>query len=562
MNLLDREMELNYREITCKRSVAGAAFAQGIQEYSFSVSGKNAWIPSLSYFVIQAELKVNARTARLNSGVAPVAGGVPISPAVPRVPYLSDEVTFSDHFGSCLYNNCFFRAGNSDVSTIMQYVPQAAVLKSRLDKSGAWSQRVGRFLNQDDSDFTRRLNKVCLDGTYHEDGLKVSKTTNQRVLLTTAGAPVVLNTVASASAAYTASTGVLLFAGAAPVNALVSAIAAGDLITLVSVTGPVFKVIAVLSATTCLVSPINAANVDVAASAIIDDLAPADPRCGFNNIQMIFQPSIGIMNHSQPLSGGDFRFDLNPNPNFAIAGIQSNYNLQPGTDYTLNIVNVLLYIATIKTDVSPTGIIPLSLLEMQVINKSLSGLAQGGTVNLDFTVPPSTLGLTAFIQSSRAGTNTTQPPTQFYSGSNALNNINDANIANNVQFIQMTYGNVSKTQTLYSSQYQPLSTGLITDNGTNYNIQRWLQSISYSGKISSEGGCEDHNQFLDRGWYAYMDFSRDRSDTSSYLNVQIGFNNPQNIDPSDQLFIVAHYSRQAEIQYENGYIVQVVSVNR
>jgi hypothetical protein len=144
-----------------------------------------------------------------------------------------------------------------------------------------------------------------------------------------------------------AATGVLLFAGTAPVNALVSAIAVGDLITLVSVTGPVFKVVCVLTATTCVVSPVNVANVDVAASAIIDDLAPADPRCGFNNIQMIFQPSIGIMNHSQPLSGGDFRFDLNPNPNYAIAGIQSNYALQSGVDYNLTSINVLVYVCQI-----------------------------------------------------------------------------------------------------------------------------------------------------------------------------------------------------------------------
>lgn len=560
MNLQDRELEVNFREITCKRSVARDAFAQGVQDFDFSVSGNHAFIPSLSYFVIQATLTTNVRTAPINSGVAPTAGGVPLSPAIPRVPYMSDELTYADHFGSCLYNNCFFRAGNSDVSTIMQYIPQAAVLKTRLDKSGAWTKYVGRDLMQDDADITRRFNKVSLDGTFHEDGIN-TKNFNQRALLQTSGAPSPL-LAAGSLAAYVASTGVLTFSGASLVNALVSAIAEGDQIQLVSAAGPIYQVVSVLTATTLLVRPLNTANVDQAASQIFQDLAPADPRCGFNTTQIVFQPPLGIFSTVNPISGGDFKVTLNPNPNYATAGIQSNYALQSGVDYNLTINNVLFYVCQIRSQVSPSGIIPMSLLEMQVVNKSLSGIGNGGTQNIDFTVPPSTLALTVFVQSTRAGTTTTLAPTQFYSASNQLNNISDANIVNNIQFIQVTYGSVTKTQTLYSSAYQPLSTGLINDQGINYNIQRWLQSIQYSGIITNDGGAESHQNFLDRGNYWHFDFSRDKNDTSSYVNVQLSFNNTQTIDPSDQLFVVAHYSRQAEIQYENGFITAVTTVNR
>ena len=54
MNLQDRDVELNWREVTCKRSVQDDNFARGIQDFDFSVSGKNAFIPSLSYFLIDA----------------------------------------------------------------------------------------------------------------------------------------------------------------------------------------------------------------------------------------------------------------------------------------------------------------------------------------------------------------------------------------------------------------------------------------------------------------------------------------------------------------------------
>jgi hypothetical protein len=352
----------------------------------------------------------------------------------------------------------------------------------------------------------------------------------------------------------------------------------------------IFKVIDALSATELLVEILNqpnpAADLLPAAPTFLRSCeAPADPRCGFNRMQVVFQPPLGIFSTVNPITGGDFKITLNPNPNYKVAGVQSNFNLTPEVDYDLVIENVLFYACQIRADVSPTGIIPLSLLEMSVLNKSLSGMSAGASQNIDFTVPPSTLALTVFVQTTRCGNSTLYSPTQFVAtGKNQSGVIqypqstSNTNIVNNIQYIQVTYGSVTKTQTLYSSEYLPLldsatpvslveavpGTRAITANGTNFNIQRWLQSIQYSGKITSEGGTESDQNYLDRGNYWHFDFSRDKNDTSSYVNVQLAFNDYGGfeIDSADQLFVVAHYSRQAEIQYENGFITQVISVNR
>lgn len=589
MNLQDRELELNFREITCKRGVQGDTFAGGVQDFDFSVSGKHAFIPSLSYFVITSKLTVATRSSPIQKNVDPTTGVLNTTTSAKvgskyRMPYLSDQITYADHFGSCLYNNCFFRAGNSDVSTISQYIPQAAVLKTRLDKSGAWTKYCGRDLSFDDPDFTRRCHKVSLDGTFHEDGLTVQLAQKVRPMLNTAGGsvPYISSTVIPPSAlvnnaTFTQLSSVLQINPAAtdtnPMNALVTAVAPGDIIECYvdAVTANrVFKVINVISATQILVEPINfISGATDGPHPILAVYAPADTRCGFNQIQTVFQPPLGIFSTVNPISGGDFKITLNPNPNFQVAGIQANCTgLVAGIDYKLEIQNVLFYACQIRADVSPTGIIPLSLLEMSVLNKSLSGMGQGSTQNLDFTVPPSTLALTVFVQSTKAGTSNIYPPTQFYSASSTDPNLlqDPYNIVNNIQYIQVTYGSVTKTQTLYSSSYIPpdFSTNKneIEQTGTNFNIQRWLQSIQYSGKITSDGGAESHPNFLDRGNYWHFDFSRDKNDTSSYVNVQLSFNPVSEVGPTDQLFIVAHYSRQAEIQYENGFITQVVSVNR
>ena len=48
--------ELIYREISCQKSVDGSNFAQGVQDYSFSMGQPTGWIPSRSYFRIEMTL--------------------------------------------------------------------------------------------------------------------------------------------------------------------------------------------------------------------------------------------------------------------------------------------------------------------------------------------------------------------------------------------------------------------------------------------------------------------------------------------------------------------------
>lgn len=611
MNLQDRELELNWREVTCKRAVQGTNFDRGIQDFDFSVSGKNAFIPSLSYFVIDATIQVRKTKVpvfvdNINNVPTPEkAAQIGVDSGFRR-PSVADGVAFADHFGSTLYNNAFFRAGNSDVSLITQYIPQAGVLKSRLDKSFAWSKSIGRIVTHDDADFERRRQYVSLDGKFHDDGLKPLQYT-ERVVLSSLGVPP--TGVSASNWAYNAVTNQLTFDMVADsvssANLYTTGVAVGDTIQILTnedlTTNYYFQINDIVSqplyspTTFALfaggapalkfvykVTPVRCTTVDTfgASLASFKIWAAHDPACGFNSTQIMFQPPIGIFSEANAISGGDFKISLNPSPNYQINGVQSLRSLTPYIsdnalgDFKLIINDVKFYVATIKSDVSPTGVIPLSLVEMAVLNKTMN--SGSGSQNLDFTVPPSTLAITVFVQGSNAGTTTTIPSTKFYfqgergdaTSSTNVNGISDAlvdNSANNLQQIQVTYGSITKTQTLYNSAFYN-----VVSEGVNKNIQRFLQSVQYSGKIVSEGGSECQPQYLERGNYWHFDFSKDKNDTSSYVNVQLGFSNPSASAPLGQarigegqnLFIVAHYSRQCEISYENGFITQVISVNR
>lgn len=597
MNLQDRDVELTWRQITCQRTVAGDVFSRGIQDFDFSVSGKNAFIPSLSYFIIEVDLSVvptNAPRIVLgynNGGVVDIAA-LPAGALPLRRPALADGIALADHFGSTLYNNAYFRAGNSDVSFIQQFIPQAGVVKSRLDKSFAWTKSIGRSVMMDDPDFERRRNYISLDGVFHDDGLKPKQYDRRRLLTNTYADASTFN----AGVAFSVVTGLLTITPSNTVcNPMITGIRTGDILVVgvttdsgagtapanespyyFQVTVPETNFIlntAQNGAVSFLVTPLKPTlNIDAGSNAgLIACQVAHDPACGTNRVQVVYQPPIGIFSEANPISGGDFKVVLNPSPNFATAGVQSLSPLrayQEGLreyDYKLDIRNVFFYVCQIKSDVSPTGIIPISLIEMAVLNKNMNPAA---SQSLDFTVPPSTLAITVFVQAGVAGTTTCLPSTKFLladidaAGTLAPNTFTElpivscqANASNDVQSIQVTYGSVTKTQTLYTSQYRNNST-----EGVNYNIQRFLQSQQYSQKIISEGGSESHPQFLERGNMWHFDFSKDKNDTSSYVSVNIAF--PQNVPAGSVLFIVAHYSRQCEISYENGFVTQVVSVNR
>lgn len=516
------ELELNWREVTCKRSVQGNNFEQGIQDYDFSVSGKNAWIPAYTYF--RAEIEIT----KLNGNIS-------------SIPLVEDNIALSDCVGNCLYNNTFFKAGGQSVSDIQQYIPQAAALKNRLDGSGAWLSHVGRDMTFCDSDFTRRRDKTALNGTYHEDGL-IDRTVAGVVIPTDTGA---------GTFAYAAATKLITAVG---LSYILTGVKPGDLIRFTNPAGMIVRVNRVVSATVLVCTPINFGDGGDVNSGAPDAgaviIRQPDPRNGKNTRFVHFQPPIGIFDVHNGLGSGDFKFQLNPNSNYKRACLESlgnaglvpgaNASLAPGVDYDITIKNVFLYICLIKKDIKPSGITMMSLKEMQVLNKTFSNNG-----SLDFTVPPSTYAITVFVQGSTAGSDTRLPPTKF----KTLNRGDE-----NLKSIQVTYGSVSKPSTLYESEYT---------SSKNLMIQRWVQSQYHSKKLNNPGGCENFNNFMDRGAYYHFDFQRDKMDTSTYVNIQINYDSPLYTPPESPpyLFCVAHYTKSVKMEYENGYITQVVTAN-
>jgi len=106
----------------------------------------SCWIPSKSYFRITLKLS--------NSSDATGTGAQPT---------VSNQLAFADNMAACLYNNAYFKAGGQDVSSIVNYIPQAAALLHRTSKSRSWLNSIGKSAYMMNADFQERVAVTASD---------------------------------------------------------------------------------------------------------------------------------------------------------------------------------------------------------------------------------------------------------------------------------------------------------------------------------------------------------------------------------------------------------------
>jgi hypothetical protein len=272
-----------------------------------------------------------------------------------------------------------------------------------------------------------------------------------------------------------------------------------------------------------------------------DDLAqyPENNDPDENVVYVLFQPPIGIMEHSKPMASGDYRFQFNPNSSYKKACVESVVAAQiPGTDYEFAVESMELYICTEMMDVSPSGTDSLNLMEHQVQSKTLGA---AGDKNFDFTIPPSTKAISVFVQSGDAGKNTLVPSSNFRC---------KANEEKTLSSIQLTYANITKPPTRWSSEYN-IATGV------KKLQQRYLDTQIESSQAFSSGGCQTIQQWLDDGVLLHYSWIRDANDRSTQLQLQVDYSSAE---ADSNIFVIAHYTRSVDIEVTNGYVSQVTSV--
>ena len=413
----------------------------------------------------------------------------------------------------------YFKANEQDVSSIVNYIPQASALLQRTSKSGAWLNSIGKSAYMMNSDFQERVNITASD-----DLLSVA---SQQDYVAAGG----YNGLGAVTVA--AATGIVTTTAAN--TTLLNLLAIGD--TLV-VGGNHFKVLTAatdIAGTAMTVSPfLSTAGV---ISGVVYGLKMKRRDGGSRNtVFVMFQPPLGIFQHNEPMGTGDYRFSLNPNSNYKKACVESpRLGLVPGVDFDFTVQDVKFYFATVKTEI-PQSITNLALVEMLVQTKPATA-----TQTYEFTVPSSMLSLCFFVQSGDAGSNTQSSPTLFKCKNGSQNLL---------ESLQITYANMTKPSTRWTSSYA---------DGINKFQQRYIDDLTECRLIESDGGAESLGEWIQRGPYYFYSFNRDREDKSTQVQLSMQFTN---LEANAQMFLVSMYSRVTEITVDQGIIQSVRSLNR
>lgn len=494
-------LEANRQQVPCKKTVSGTSFPQGVQNYDFSCSGRYGWIPSKSYFRV---------------GIKATMG----SAGTDR-PVVQDSFAFADNPCAGLYDNVYVRAGGADISSITSFAAQGHQIKARLTKSRAWLHGVGRSAYGMNADFSDRVNAISSNGTSTEEYV------NSLV------API--STLNRAATISVANTGV--------VTGTNTTFLASDVGKTLYAAGRPFEITVVTNETSISVAvpqtvKFTAPIAGTYANSWISSLPTATNESEkANTVYFMYVPPVGIFDADIVLGSGEYRVQLNPNSRYKTAIVQSLTAKTAGTDYDINIQSVEFYPYIVKTDMPATQIEKLFLNEMHLQTKSLSS----GQSILDFTVPPSTMAISVFIQAAASGSDTRLPITLF-------SNLSDAD--KELTEIQISYANTTKPTTNWTSDYNYTT-------GINLLQQRYIDVMIDSGLYYSEGGSDSLEEFKKRGLIcAHYSFERDAKDRSTNVQLRITFDATATLTNTNA-FIVAHYNNVVEITQTDGRVTNV-----
>jgi hypothetical protein len=479
-----------YRQVTPDRTLTSDNFKNGEIIYRFSVSGNSWWIPSKSYMGLRSKMYITGTTQpSLASDIAPAPG-----------------------FTGCLFSQAEMRLNDQPLSRINSFLPQVDAIKTRIFKSKAWRDSIGKSTNFWETNFERRRASIVSNLVVDED-----EPVEQKIALT--GATIAISTAGVLTGDATA--------------LLSTELAINDVIVVNGIKYQVITAPTDATGTTSVVAPHP--SVAVPANANFYKVVSRKPTTGrqqANLIETVWQPPLSIFDITTPLPPGNYSLHLTPNQsNYKNACFESKLGALTTQDV---IVENMYFNACIVDGVNPPDDFEyyLDLEEIAVVPKELSTTT--GEQVLDFSVAPTTYALSVAVQEKKAGSDTRFPPTKF-----VLQNSEEKKLSQ----MRLTYAG----QTQPSPDMQ-VSYGSGTDHLTKMYVNTVINANGYD-----YGVLESKKEYLDMGWFQHYTFLKPSGDASSRVDLAITVENPTEANA----LLFSHHSKVAHIVYKNRQVETV-----
>lgn len=502
-----------YDQTAPTREVTGANFPNGSISFKWdNLGGTKHWLPSRSYIRLRLQIKNGAGTAQLRQ---------------------TDNIAPAMDLCSTLFQSCEFRIQDKTVARVSDFVPQIDALETRLNKSSSWLKGIGKSSNFWDSSFKLRQVDLTSDG-------KVSGVTEDVSTIPNGG-------LVGGTAECKAATGVVTFANAQTASPWL----VGDELEITdATTGKVYRSVVVLVASNVSLTIQSLPSGDIGATLVYKRYRKSpvtDDSRNVSTFELIWQPPLSVykLPHALP-PGARYELILTPQsntayPKFCIESLGADK--QVGTDYSVSVIDMFHYTQVVEGSRIDNMTMLLDLHETSCQSEIVG--TSNAYIQRNFDVSPSTQALTVCYQDNRCGSDTRFSASRFKSYNNA--------------------GDVSQELKLdrfmiaYAGQNLPApDANLAFTTGTDFTVQRYLESQLYSGKYFDTGGGEEIGIFHERGQYLYFAIPRDGSDRSTRVSVYAGFGGATGADLANtRLLLFAHSRKVCRLQIEQGRVVDL-----
>jgi hypothetical protein len=485
-----------YRQITPDRGIARTDFPNGEIIYRFTVSGNNWWVPSKSF------LSMRSKLYSLNSAVT----------AEQQCTLANDQAP-APGFMACLFAQAEVRLDDRPLSRISSFLPQIDALKTRLTKSKAWRDSIGKSTNFWETDFNKRHESIVSNVISDSDTRIEEKTA-----LATAGTSVSIATTGVVTGTVTAA-----LHTEAPVG------------TTLVINGVEYKVTVATNGTTITVEPAPAIAIDATTDIFIATTRYGKKRLfeqKRNNIETTWQPPLGIFDITTPLPPGNYSLHLTPNTsNYKNAAFESIKTALTTQDVVIE--HMYFNACTVEGHNIPDDFTYfLDLSEINLQPKALSSAA--GEQVLDFSVAPTTYALSVATQQKSAGTSTLYPPTKF-----KMQNDQDEGL--------------TQLRLTYAAQVQPSPDLQVTYSGATDHLAKLYVNTLMAANGYDSDVLESKQEWLEMGLISHYTFLKPAGDASTRVDLAINMG----ATTSGNALLFSHYSQVAEITYQNGRTTNV-----
>lgn len=507
-----------YRQITPDRNVQNN-FQGGNIEFNFELNQNEYFKPNEGFFRLRCELTKSDGSQLLES----------------------DNIAPSFNLGNNLFESCSFHYNGVKVSELSNYVSQISSIKNRLDKSGINLNTVQKSINYFEEDFYKRKSDISSDGELN--------TINKTEQVSTSRDD--LDIINTQTISYTNATRILTFV--APATVVRDYFKIGDYIQFpVAFNGLPANTNVLITDFTAnaneLVLDFNAIGADVGAAIFDFSRIRSGEKSNRNSsFEIIFNLPLGALNIDSLLGIGNYSIKLQVNPNFQLYAIQSiDSNKTANTDFIFNVVDFYYYVNIIDSKQKlKDGVYEYMLYETDCSASKVLTTAFSSSL---FDVNSNTCGLTIAYSDLRSnGADTRASPSLL-----KVNNLDFTNDSQelNLQRFSVNYRGVNKPN--------PDSLPEFTSS-KDYTTKVYYDSIVYSDKLLSQGGCETLKEFQDRGLYYHFDWDKQKDDISTSVKVYNKFENETDIS-NMQVMLFDHYKQKLIVTIKNSQVsnVQVI----